>query len=390
MDWHATQNGMIFNPFKGPPGHFMTQSPKSTSSGYSPVRKHERKIILVIATFWTAVDLVFFYWRNAVGILPEKYYRADTNIFKEVLIRELNVFVISLVLGYFLVSVLRNYLRNSSLWFNLLVKTIVLLFVALLMTFFIYITYEWLIAGNSLGNAFDKFLYNLLHKRLLLEKMPEWVVLFLFTLFAIEINEKYSQGVFVNIMLGRYLQPREERRIIMFLDLKDSTPIAEKLGHKEYFKFIRDFIADMSEGFLKHDGRIYQYVGDEIVVWWPESKVNARRAVSSLLTARKELNKHNDHYKRMYDVFPEYKAGIHVGMVTVGQVGIVRKDLVMSGDAINTAARIRSICSELNQKFIISKDMAELLEMKDWQVEPLGLVDLKGKNHEIELFALKI
>jgi adenylate cyclase len=258
------------------------------------------------------------------------------------------------------------------------------------MTFFIYITYEWLIAGNTLSAAWDKFLYNLLHRRLLLEKMPEWVVLFLFTLFALEINEKYSQGVFGNILLGRYLQPREERRIIMFLDLKDSTPIAEKLGHKEYFKFIRDFIAYMSEGFLKHEGRIYQYVGDEIVVWWPESKANARKAVSSLLTARKELNKHNDHFKRNYDVLPEYKAGIHVGMVTVGQVGIVRKDVVMSGDAINTAARIRSAAGELNHKYIISKDMAELLEMKDWQAETLGVIDLKGKNHEIELFALKI
>ena len=30
----------------------------------------------------------------------------------------------------------------------------------------------------------------------------------------------------------------------MFMDLKDSTPIAEKLGHTENFKFIRDFIYD--------------------------------------------------------------------------------------------------------------------------------------------------
>ena len=67
-----------------------------------------------------------------------------------------------------------------------------------------------------------------------------------------EVNEKYSRGVFLNIMLGKYLQPTEERRIIMFLDLKDSTPIAEKLGtSKEYFKFIRDFIFYISSGFWK-------------------------------------------------------------------------------------------------------------------------------------------
>lgn len=362
----------------------------SISSLASPAKRHERKVIFRIALFWTLADLLFFIWRKSVGILPEKYYLPEVNIFKELGIRELNVFIISLILGYLLVSVLRKYLRKSSLWVNLLVKTGVLLLAALVMTFFIYITYEWVIASKSLASAWDKFVYNLLHKRLLLEKMPEWVVLFLFTLLAIEVNEKYSRGVFVNIMLGRYLQPKEERRIILFLDLKDSTPIAEKLGHREYFKFIRDFIFNISIGFIEHDGRIYQYVGDEIVVWWPESKTNARKAIAALLAARKALHKQFDRFKRKYDTLPEYKAGIHTGTVMVGQVGIEKKDLVMSGDAINTAARIRSACTDLNQKFIISGDVLELLDMKEWQAEPLGEVDLKGKNQGIALFALKI
>ena len=74
----------------------------------------------------------------------------------------------------------------------------------------------------------------------------------------------------------------------------------------------------------------------------------------------------------------------------VGQIGIIKKDLVMSGDAINTAARIRSACSEMNQKFLVSKEMIELLDMKDWQSENLGPIELKGKNATVELFALKI
>ena len=74
----------------------------------------------------------------------------------------------------------------------------------------------------------------------------------------------------------------------------------------------------------------------------------------------------------------------------VGQVGIEKKDLVMSGDAINTAARIRSACNDLNQKFIISKDVSDLLDMKEWQTVSLGVVDLKGKNQGIELFGLNI
>jgi len=62
----------------------------------------------------------------------------------------------------------------------------------------------------------------------------------------------------------------------------------------------------------------------------------------------------------------------------------------MSGNTINTASRIRSACTDLNQKFLVSKDIIDILEMKDWQSESMGEADLKGKNENIELFALKI
>jgi adenylate cyclase len=328
--------------------------------------------------------------RRATDTLPEKYTDPDTNFTKEVLLRELNVFLISLIIGYFLVSVLKNYLRNSSLWFNLFIKTLILVLAAFVMNFFIYVTYEWLIAGHSLPEALEKFFYNMFSTKWLIRKMPEWVLLFLFTLLAIEISEKYSRGVFLNIMIGKYLQPREERRIILFLDLKDSTPIAEKLGHKEYFKFIRDFIFNISAGIIPYDGRIYQYVGDEVVVWWPESPLNAKKSIAALIAARKELNKNAERFRRKYGIIPEYKAGIHSGLVTVGQIGIIKKDVVMSGDAINTAARIRTACTDANQKFLVSKEMVDLLGMKEWQTESIGEMELKGKNQGVELFALKI
>ena len=57
---------------------------------------------------------------------------------------------------------------------------------------------------------------------------------------------------------------------------------------------------------------------------------------------------------------------------------------------MNTTARIRTACSELNQKFIASKDFIDDLDLKEWQAESLGTIDLKGKSNGIELFALKI
>jgi adenylate cyclase len=186
------------------------------------------------------------------------------------------------------------------------------------------------------------------------------------------------------------VQPKDEKRIIMFIDLKDSTAIAEKLGHKEYFKFIRDFIYHISTGLMEYGGRIYQYVGDEIVVSWPYSKRNARKCVYALIEARKSVNKNLDTFTNGYGVLPEFKAGIHAGEVTIGEIGIIKKDLVMSGDTMNTTARIRTACNELNQKFIVSKDFLDLIPLKTWQAESLGPIELKGKNSSLDLFALRI
>lgn len=87
---------------------------------------------------------------------------------------------------------------------------------------------------------------------------------------------------------------------------------------------------------------------------------------------------------------PEFRVGIHLGDVTVGEIGVIKKDLAMSGDTVNTAARIRSASNELNHQFIVSKDFIENIDLEKWQSVSLGIVDLKGKGAGIELFSLEI
>jgi adenylate cyclase len=358
--------------------------------GGSMVKKRELKLIIAIALWWTVIDFILFILRKESSVIPLKAEESGMYSAGALLLRELNVVLFSLMIGFLLVSVLKRILREYSLWVNLLLKTLLLVIAAILMNLFIYVSYKTLIAGQSIPFALNNFAENTLRPGWLLPKMTEWTILFILTLLALEINDKYSRGVFFAIMMGKYLQPKEEKRILLFVDLRNSTPIAEKLGHKEYFQFIRDFIYCMSAGVMEHDGRIYQYVGDELVAWWPGTAENAKKAVSSLIESRKVLNKNTELFKRKYDIIPEYKAGMHIGNVMVGQVGIAKKELLMSGDTINTASRIRSACTDLNQKFLMSKDMSDLLDLKDWQSESMGIPDLKGKNQDLELFALKI
>ena len=55
---------------------------------------------------------------------------------------------------------------------------------------------------------------------------------------------------------------------ILFLDLKNSTDIAERLGHTKYSLFLKDCFSDLTNPIYNSDANVYQYVGDEVILIW--------------------------------------------------------------------------------------------------------------------------
>ena len=346
--------------------------------------------MIYIAVIWTFIDTVYIVIKYRVVGYVAKFYFFEYNDTNAIMLRAITVLIFSSIIGYLLVVQLKTNGAETPLWLTFLIKTVLLLVAVCLMNFVIHLTYSVFISKLSLYNAWREFAHDAFKTQWLLAKVPNWIMISLFTQLIIAINEKYSPGIFKDIFLGKYIHPRNENRIVMFMDLKDSTPIAEKLGHKDYFRFIRDFIYYVSIAMIEFDGRIYQYVGDEVVTSWYYTPENIKKCLEALIEARKLLQKNSGRFRRRFGIVPEFRVGIHVGEVTVGEIGVIKKDLAISGDTMNTTARIRTACSELNQKFIVSKDFFDVMEMKEWQTESLGVVDLKGKKEGVELFALKI
>jgi adenylate cyclase len=354
----------------------------------SILKRYYFKTVLVIGIVWTCFDYTRFLTLSFTEKTTE-YPFAQT---------EQSIFILRLVLGiiaysamaYLLIFPIRDKLRKYPLWLNFVLKTIILCLAgALYEIISFYIIYIFVYGINPITTS-ENLSYYIFKTTWLLNYVESRLLLFIITLLILEINEKYSPGVFTDIFLGKYLKPKEEKRIILFIDLKDSTPIAEKLGHKKYFFFIRDFIHHISLALLEYDGLIYQYVGDEIIVSWISTRSNKNKCIQSVVRARRIIQKQTAYYMREYGIVPEYRVGVHLGFVTVGEIGIVKKDLTMSGDAMNTTARIRTMTGELNQKFVGSADFVKNVGLKDSQIESVGFIDLKGKELPIELFAIKI
>jgi adenylate cyclase len=190
---------------------------------------------------------------------------------------------------------------------------------------------------------------------------------------------------------GKYQTPEYENRIFMFLDISSSTEMAESMDPEKYFGFINDFFHDISEPMLKTSARIYQYVGDEVVFTWKkEAGISHNNCINLFFQIKSEIEKRREYYLTMYGRVPEFKAGLHCGEVIAAVVGDLKKELIYNGDVLNTASRIRSHCSEIGKKFLVSADLIGLLVNLDeeFRVEPQGISKLKGKKNIIGLFSI--
>ena|SRR5688572_4318590 len=205
--------------------------------------------------------------------------------------------------------------------------------------------------------------------------------------FINQVNRKYGPGILVPLLLGRYRDPKEQDRIFMFMDLKSSTSTAEKLGHLKYSSFIRDCFVDINEVLYAYRAQVYQYVGDEIVVTWPESEgVKQHFCIEFFFACRNQFRTRSDYYATSYGLLPEFKAGAHTGTVTAVEIGEVKRDIAYHGDTLNTAARIQSVCNEYEKNFIVSKELIDKVgPHSNMRTQELGSILLKGKTLKVGL-----
>lgn len=204
--------------------------------------------------------------------------------------------------------------------------------------------------------------------------------------------EKFGGGVFLKILLGKYKNPREENRIFMFLDLKSSTSIAEKLGHYKYSRLIQDCFYDLNLIVPKFDAEIYQYVGDEAVLCWEYEKgIYENNCILIYLAFLRLLESRRNHYEQEYGLLPEFKAGLHGGILIVAEVGFVKKEIAYHGDTINTAARIQGQCNQLKKSLLISENLQDSLSMDaEFSSVHVGDILLKGKASKVNIYSIEV
>ena len=293
------------------------------------------------------------------------------------MIKLATAFVAGIWSGSMLVFFLRERFRNQTFGVALLINSTI---ISLLNFGIIAIVYQFFLTIDYIQTGF------------LLKSLILWSLVAVFTIIFLHVNDKYGQGIFFRLLLGRYHKPREEERIFMFVDLKSSTTIAEELGHIKFFDLLNDFFRDITNSIIYAQGEIYQYVGDEIVISWSMKKgVNRANCVRCYYSMQEAIQRQADHYHEKYDLVPQFKAGLHCGTVTTGEIGVIKKDIVYSGDVLNTTARIEAVCNLYGVKLLISKYLLERLQLppNEYPIKHMGIIELRGKKRKIELYTFE-
>ena len=167
-----------------------------------------------------------------------------------------------------------------------------------------------------------------------------------------------------NFIIGKYHRAREEERIFMFMDLNNSTELAEGLGDIAYNKLLNDFFFDITDSIIANYGQIYRYVGDEVVVSWTLKKgLPNAHFLRTFFQAKSVIHRQREKYLESYGLVPSFTAGFNYGKVVVGEIGEVKSQISFFGDVLYETGALEKNCKKFNTDNLVAKDLLNMFEL---------------------------
>ena len=216
------------------------------------------------------------------------------------------------------------------------------------------------------------------------------IILSFIASFAYQMSRKMGQGVLFSFITGRFYRPVKDRKVFMFIKIKNSTRIIREAGRLSFHQFLKDVTYHIAPPILIHLGTIHHYVEDEIVIYWDQKqafdKAHCIRIYFSIVSRFDELK---EEYYEKYGFVPRFEAAVHSGEVIQGEIGEVKSEIAFYGDPVNTTSRILGQCRQLDKAMLVSqeiKDKVTLPVIYEW--DDCGELTLKGKGQKTHLYSI--
>ncbi|MFQ5896482.1 MAG: adenylate/guanylate cyclase domain-containing protein, partial [Nitrospinota bacterium] len=215
-----------------------------------------------------------------------------------------------------------------------------------------------------------------------------------------------KQRRFIHSAFGTYLSPKVaeelvrnpglltlggERKIItaFFSDITGFTNISEGMEAEQVVELLNEYLSEMTDIILAHDGTVDKFEGDAIVAFFGAPHPMEDHALRACLVSL-------EMQRRMEELRPRWCArgwpelhvriGLNTGPAVVGNMGSRRHlDYTMMGDTVNTAARLEGV-NKVYGTCVMVGETTRQQAGDAIEVRELDAIDVVGKTEAVKVY----
>lgn len=207
---------------------------------------------------------------------------------------------------------------------------------------------------------------------------------------------KYVNSTVASQILGQAggadLGGREVAVAILFTDLRNFTPLAERCTPHEVVAVLNQYFSLVVQEIHQRGGEVDKFIGDAaMAVFGLGGSTNpCQQALEAALGIRRALEVINRELAARQLPAVDNGIGLHYGQVIAGNIGSPeRLEYTVIGDAVNVAARLESLTRSLPSPVALSEDVyIRIDEAARAGLGRLGEHTLKGKAEPLPVYGL--
>ena len=188
------------------------------------------------------------------------------------------------------------------------------------------------------------------------------------------------------------LEPKRLEITVLLTDLRNSTPLAERLGADGMLTLLNRVFEVQNRAVFAEEGSLESPVGDQFLAYWgaPEPQADsadrALRAALAIIAGLQQLRA--TLATEIRELFG-FGVGLHAGLSLIGNIGSAQfLHYGPVGDLINAAARIESLTKHYGVLLILTREAHEKLSAPP-PARVLDRVIVKGRSTALELLEVQ-
>ena len=228
---------------------------------------------------------------------------------------------------------------------------------------------------------------------------------FLMDIFSRSVSPAIAEEMWkqrASFLKGGRLEPQTMPVTVLFSDLMNFTPVAERLASDRLMDWLNNYMETMAGLVIAHGGVVDDYYGDAIKSNFgvpvprksaKEIREDAVNAIRCALAMRRKMQELVASWHLEGGLEVKVRVGIATGQVVAGCLGSAqRMKYTTIGDVVNTAARLETYGKEIPPHLVdpycqimVAASTVALLD-GEFRFQPVGSLQLKGKSQPVEVF----